>query len=45
MGPIELQATIDPARVGPNQLHLYLLDARTGCLNRLLSAGKRPVPD
>ena len=27
MGPIELQTTVDPARVGPNQLHLYLLDA------------------
>jgi copper transport protein len=30
MGPIELQTTIDPARVGPNQLHVYLFDARTG---------------
>ena len=30
MGPIELQATVDPARVGANQLHVYLFDAKTG---------------
>ena len=30
MGPIELQTTIDPARVGANQLHIYLFDARSG---------------
>ena len=30
MGPIELQATIDPARVGANQLHVYLFDRKTG---------------
>ena len=30
MGPIELQTTIDPARVGANQLHVYLFDARSG---------------
>jgi copper transport protein len=30
MGPIELQTTIDPARVGANQLHVYLFDARNG---------------
>jgi copper transport protein len=30
MGPIELEMTIDPAKVGPNQLHAYLFDARTG---------------
>jgi copper transport protein len=30
MGPIELQTTIDPARVGANALHLYLFDAGTG---------------
>jgi copper transport protein len=30
MGPIELQTTIDPARVGANQLHLYLFDAQSG---------------
>jgi copper transport protein len=30
MGPIELQMTLDPARVGANELHVYLFDARTG---------------
>jgi copper transport protein len=30
MGPIELQMTVDPARVGANQLHVYLFDAKTG---------------
>ncbi|MEA2382403.1 MAG: copper transport protein [Solirubrobacteraceae bacterium] len=30
MGPIELQATIDPARVGANQMHVYLFDRKTG---------------
>jgi copper transport protein len=30
MGPIELQATIDPARVGANQLHVYLFDRKSG---------------
>ena len=30
MGPLTLEATVDPARVGANELHLYLLDARTG---------------
>ena len=30
MGPIELQMTVDPARVGANQMHLYLFDAKTG---------------
>ncbi|HEX7300095.1 MAG TPA: copper resistance protein CopC [Solirubrobacteraceae bacterium] len=30
MGPIELQTTVDPARAGANQLHVYLFDARSG---------------
>jgi copper transport protein len=30
MGPIELQTTLDPARVGANELHVYLFDARSG---------------
>jgi copper transport protein len=30
MGPIELETTLDPARVGANQLHVYLFDARSG---------------
>ncbi len=30
MGPLRLEATVDPAKVGPNQLHLYVFDRRTG---------------
>jgi copper transport protein len=30
IGPAQLQLTLDPARVGANQLHLYFIDARTG---------------
>jgi copper transport protein len=30
VGPAHLQATVDPARVGHDQMHLYLFDRRTG---------------
>jgi len=30
IGPQELQLTLDPARVGPNEIHLYLTDPKTG---------------
>jgi copper transport protein len=30
LGTQRLQMTIDPARVGANEMHVYLLDARTG---------------
>ncbi len=30
LGPEELQLTVDPATAGPNVMHLYLLDAKTG---------------
>jgi copper transport protein len=30
LGPLRLEATMDPARVGPNELHLYLLRASDG---------------
>lgn len=30
LGPAELELTVDPARVGANQIHLYLFDARSG---------------
>src|SRR4029078_10836260 len=30
MGPIELQTTVDPARVGANQMHVYLFAAKSG---------------
>ncbi len=29
-GPIQLELSVEPARVGANQLHLYLFNARTG---------------
>ena len=29
-GPIEVQMTVDPSAVGVNQIHIYLLDAKTG---------------
>lgn len=30
LGPAALEVTVDPARVGSNQIHLYLFDAKTG---------------
>ena len=30
LGPLRLEATMDPARAGPNELHLYLLRAADG---------------
>jgi copper transport protein len=30
VGPAQLQMTVDPARVGANQIHLYLIDPRSG---------------
>ena len=30
LGPLRVDATVDPARVGPNEIHLYLLDGETG---------------
>jgi copper transport protein len=30
VGPASLELTVDPARVGSNQIHLYLLDPKTG---------------
>lgn len=30
LGPAELEVTVDPARVGANQIHLYLFDAASG---------------
>jgi copper transport protein len=30
IGPAELQMTLEPARVGLNTVHLYLIDAKTG---------------
>jgi copper transport protein len=30
IGPEQLQLTVDPATAGPNEMHLYLLDPKTG---------------
>jgi copper transport protein len=30
IGPARLEVTVDPAKIGPNQLHLYLFDRKTG---------------
>jgi copper transport protein len=30
LGPADIQLTVDPARVGPNAVHVYLTDKRTG---------------
>jgi len=30
LGPARLEMTVDPARVGANEIHLYLFDRRTG---------------
>jgi copper transport protein len=30
IGPAQAQLTVDPARVGPNAMHLYLTDQQTG---------------
>jgi copper transport protein len=30
IGPARLEMTVDPARVGPNEMHVYLFDRRTG---------------
>ena len=30
VGPAELEMTVEPAKVGPNTVHLYLIDAKTG---------------
>ena len=30
IGPARLELTVDPARVGPNEMHVYLFDRRTG---------------
>jgi copper transport protein len=30
LGPADLQLTVDPASVGPNVMHVYLIDKRTG---------------
>jgi copper transport protein len=54
LGPAELELTVEPARVGLNTIHLYLIDAKTGAqftatkeltaTARLPSKGIGPLP-
>jgi copper transport protein len=30
LGPAQIELTVDPARVGLNTIHLYLIEAKTG---------------
>ena len=30
VGPVQLEMTVEPARVGANEIHVYLFDAKTG---------------
>ena len=30
LGPAQIQLTVDPAQLGPNLMHIYLLDAKSG---------------
>ena len=30
LGPADIQLTVDPARVGPNEMHVYLIDKQNG---------------
>lgn len=54
LGPAVLEMTVEPAKVGPNTIHLYLIDAKTGVqftatkeltvTARLASKGIGPLP-
>ncbi len=49
LGAAELEMTVEPARVGPNTVHLYLIDARTGApftaTKELTASAKLPAKD
>jgi copper transport protein len=47
LGPAQLELTVDPARVGSNQVHLYLFDAKSGAqFTRLKELGvEATLPD
>ncbi|HXB16631.1 MAG TPA: CopD family protein [Solirubrobacteraceae bacterium] len=49
LGAAELEMTVEPARVGPNTVHLYLIDARTGApftaTKELTANAKLPAKD
>jgi copper transport protein len=47
IGPAELEMTVEPARAGPNTVHLYLIDAKTGAqftaTNELTATARLPA--
>ena len=49
LGAAELEMTVEPARVGPNTVHLYLIDARSGApytaTKELSATAKLPAKD
>jgi copper transport protein len=49
IGAAELEISVEPARVGPNTVHLYLIDARTGApftaTKELAATAKLPAKD
>ena len=49
IGPAVLEMTVEPAKVGPNTIHLYLIDARTGAqytaIKELTATAKLPAKD
>ena len=42
VGPARVEVTVDPARVGPNELHLYLFDRKTGAPSRARRSSASP---
>jgi copper transport protein len=49
IGAAELEISVEPARVGPNTVHLYLIDARTGApftaTKELTASARLPAKD
>ncbi|MFI4990983.1 MAG: copper resistance CopC/CopD family protein [Solirubrobacterales bacterium] len=49
IGPAELEMTVEPAKVGPNTIHLYLIDVKTGAqytaTRELTATAKLPSKD
>ena len=49
LGPAVLEMTVEPARVGPNTIHLYLIDAKTGvqftATKELTATARLPAKD
>ena len=43
LGPAVLEMTVEPAKVGPNTIHLYLIDAKTGA-QFTATRNSRPPP-